>query len=108
MKDISGPMIDETHAQALLELSEKLFEYGQFYRVLSLLDLLDWMSDPHEDAIALRIRALCKTGQFEEAVAYCLEGNATVNSAVLAEVYWGLGEMDMGDTGFRASVAANT
>lgn len=106
MNAISPPIIDETHDQAVLGLAKKLFEYGQFQRVLSLLDLLDWMADPHEDAMTLRIACLCKTGQFEEAVSYCLEEHAQVSSAVLAEVYWGLGELDMGDTGFRTWISA--
>lgn len=94
---------DSQQARAVLQLAQSLFDYGQHSRTLALLDLYDWLNPDEDIAFELRIRTLLKLRRLEDAKALCKLTSHDIANDYLAEIYWGLGEKEIGDKHFSNS-----
>lgn len=95
---------DIQKADAVLQLAMSLYEYGQHERVLSLLKLHDWFVSGREPSLLLRLKTLVKLSRFTEAKQVSETTGIVPPPRLMAEIYWGLGEKDLGDAEFRKSL----
>jgi hypothetical protein len=92
---------DMQKADAVLQLARSLFNYGQHERVLSLLDLHDWIVTDIEESTMLRMQVLIKLQKFADAKLLCTLSKIEFPRNLLAEINWGLGQKEAGDSFFR-------
>jgi len=90
---------------AVLALSERLAKFGQFARVIALLDLADWLMPASRRSAELRLDMLMKLERWDDALDVIISriGVDQVNGRTLARLYWGLGDINLGNTSFRKS-----
>jgi len=109
-------MLDQTGTHqkeydAVMELARTLFRYGQFERVLSLLELAAWLSPGAREVGEQRVATLIKLSRWEDALQEILSnvGIDKVDYKLLCQVYWKLGEINLGDRHFaQRSARAGT
>lgn len=95
---------DIQRADAVLQLATSLSAYGQHERVLSLLNLHDWLVAGRDLSSLLRINTLLRLHRYADAKQVCDATGVKLPPALMATIHWGLGEQSLGDAEFQTSL----